>query len=110
MRSALSADAPWWITAVLGDDRDLAHDGVVEQLQLLGRDPVLTMLSAAAFMWLVPRQLRAINLEGRDIARAAVLRVPLPSDLRGVVLAEDGIEDRLPVQSRREATPSQLCD
>src|SRR5918996_1335429 len=62
------------------------------------------MLAAADFMWLVLRQVRAINLEGRDVAGAAVVGVPVPSDLRCVLLAEDGMEDRLPVQPRREAT------
>src|SRR5205823_1620277 len=89
---------------VLSDHLDGPDNVAVELIKFVGRYPIFFMHVAAHAVDLVASEALLAYLEPRHepaAARRAVLRVPLAGDLCRVLLIEDGIEDRLPGQSRR---------
>ena len=58
-------------------------------------------------------QVVGVDLEAQDVSDVAgrwVFGVPIPRDLGRVGIVEDGVEDRLAGESRREAPPIRLLD
>src|SRR5262245_26178360 len=88
---------------IFRDDFDYPDDVTIELRQVLGRNLVLLMNRGADGFDFVPTQkLRAYLKAGHEASPRPAFGVPIARDLRGVFFIEDGIENRLMRQSRRE--------
>ena len=94
----------------LRNDLDHPDDVTVEFSEFLGRNPKLLMQSSTNGSRRVATEKRAIDSEASDVARAALLDIPISSDLRRVLLVENWIEDRLLGQAWRERLPARCRD
>ena len=98
----------------LRDDLDQADEVRVEVGQVLGRNPVLTVLPrASGCLHRVTAQEVSPNLEPGHVAHEAggrVLCVPVAGDLDRVVLVDDRVEDRLARETRREGADAARPD
>src|SRR5262245_6014990 len=92
------------------DDFDLTNDGIVEGGQVLSRNPIFEMCSAAGLLDLVAIQQAPRDPKAGNIAFAAPWHIPVASDLRGVGLAQNRVEDRLLRKPRRKGAHSGLSD
>src|SRR5690349_2645440 len=92
-----------------GDHLDEAANVRVELGQILSRDPILLVGSAAGILDRVARQETARDREARHVPRAGGRYVPVARDLAGILLGQNRIENRLLGQPRREfAKPGSL--
>ncbi len=92
------------------ENHDGADDIGIEFVELFSRNPIFLKCSPTDFVRLEQIEILLANPEAKDKShkvRVRVFRVPIPCDFDGILLGEDGIEDRLPVQPRRKtfATP-----
>ena len=74
---------------------------VVELLEAIGRNPVLENIPPAGLPHRELREVLGLDVESRDISDAGCRDIPVPRDLRRVLLIEDGVEDRLLREPRR---------
>jgi len=89
---------------------DQPHDVFVERRQVLSGYPIFLILRAARVLHLVTIEERLPNLEAQDIPSARFLDVPVTGDPDRVGFGQNGIEDRLFRQARRESAKSALSN
>jgi hypothetical protein len=79
----------------LGDDFDLANDGIVERSKLFSGNPVLEMIFSSCLSDLIAIQKLLGDEETRDVSLAAGRHIPITSDLRRIGFTQHWIKDRL---------------
>jgi len=92
----------------LRDDLDRSNDLIVEGVEFLGRNPVLEAFVVAYLLDIELREVGGVDLEAKDVADVAVrvvLGASISGDPRCIRLVGDGVEDRLPIETRRKAPP-----
>ena len=92
-------------SSVFGDDLDRADDVPVELPQVLCRDSLFGEVPPIHLVLFESVEVVLGDWEAGDVAHGsvvAILGVPLASDEGRVALAEDWVEDRLPVEARWE--------
>ena len=86
----------------LGDDFDLANDGIVERSKVFSRNPVLQMIFSPCLSDLIAIQKLLGDEETRKVSLAAGRHIPITGDLRRMGFTQHWIKDRLSPQSRRK--------
>lgn len=89
-------------SGICPDDFYAACDGVVEFVQVFGRNPVFSMDSASDNMDIVSRQENCVYFKFCDISCTVALRIPLACNLNSIFFAAYWIENRLSGKSWRE--------
>src|SRR5215510_7958082 len=93
------------------DDFDRPDDVAIEFRQVLNRNPILLMNRGAdGFDFIPPQKLRADLKAGHESSPRSAFGVPIARDLSGVLFVEDGVENRLVRQSRREFAIASALD
>jgi len=79
-------------------DFDFAYDIAVEFLQVVGRDPIFSILFATDLMNFVSRQKLLASAKSQDVSDVFRLRVPsipIAGNLHGISFIQNRIENRL---------------
>src|SRR5215467_8643066 len=100
----------WRVLVVLGDQLDGADDVGVEFRQVFGWYPILQDRAAAHLVELIAVDEGPPDTEAGHVAAAGVHHSPRAGDLRGVVLVQHRIEDRLLRQPRWPLAPARCRD
>src|SRR5215470_11196333 len=88
---------------IFRDDFDHSDNVSIELRQVLSWNPILLMNRGAdGFDFMPPQKLRADLKASHESSPRPAFGVPIAGDLCGVFFVEDGIENRLMRQSRRE--------
>src|SRR5215475_6474389 len=98
---------------IFRDDFDQSDNVSIELRQVLSRNPILLMNQGAdGFDVIPPQKVRADLKAGHESSPRSAFGVPIARDPCGVLFVEDGVENRLMRQSRREfaitAGPDQI--
>ena len=102
-RFAAVALPPGGVLTKCVDDFYPAADMAVEGIQFLRRHPQFPVTGSADGVDFKLPGIGVVEFKARDISSMIVVAggVPARGDLDGVLLLKDGIEDRLPRQTRR---------
>lgn len=101
------------IEPIFSDHLDDSNDLTIELVEVLGRDPVLLMVGGADGVDFIPSEKIGLYGEPRyvaNVSRCVVPDVPLLGDLGGVSFIQDGVEDRLSRETRRELPKAASSD
>jgi len=88
---------------IFRDDFDRPDDVAIEFRQVFSRNPIFLMNRGAdGFDFIPPQKVRADLKASHESSPRSAFGVPIARDLSGVLFVEDGVENRLMRQSRRE--------
>src|SRR6185312_3099700 len=95
------------------NDLDGSNDVGVERRKIFGWNPVFEGCSAADFLHLIRSKERGANVEAKvvtDVPGEFILCIPLARDKARILLVQNRIKNRVPIEARREGTKVTVGD